>query len=302
MRSHPTLNVEDITPDPELVRQLPSSLALYYLALPLGREDGQVSVALAHPENTTALAVLSRWLDGAVIPVRGAAGAIRAALQRLQPAQALPDAAVVGWSADRTWTPVVAAWTEFLGAALGAPTALHEAAPDAPADLAVPPAPYRLLVLSLCPPLAAETLCSQATAPLLILRDPGIYPVRRILVALRGFSSDDHTLAFVAALAQQTRAGVTLLPLYLSPQDSPEQGALRECLRRFEAGGMQTTLKLRHGDQVAQIVDEAGAGGYDLLVLAAEGVGEFVGRVLAELDRRPGIARAPMLVLKPVYF
>ncbi len=34
--------------------RVPHEMALYYMALPLAREDGEVSVAIAHPENAAA--------------------------------------------------------------------------------------------------------------------------------------------------------------------------------------------------------------------------------------------------------
>ena len=313
MRGHPLLNVNDITPDPELVGQLPPAVALYYLALPLAREDGQVSVALAHPENTTALAMISRLLGGAVVPVRSAAAAIRGVLQTLQPATpATPVPAILGWSPDPAWTPAISAWTQLLAAAMGSGATLREAAQIAPDEgLALAAAEqYRLMVLGLYPDASPADLLCRATGPLLLLRDPAIGGLQRILVALRGFSSDAYTLEWAMALAQHTGAAVTLLPLFASPSgrlepqmtgDSRMHLLGADGLGRYQAGGTLTHLKLRQGGPVQQIADEYEQGNYDLLVLAAEGVGEFVGRVLAETDRRPGRGHGPVLVVKPSY-
>ena len=314
MHAHPMLNLNDITPDPELVRQLPPALALYYLALPLAREDGQVSVALAHPENTTALAILSRLLGGAVVPVCGAAGTIRAVLLSHQPAQIQPDAAILGWSPELAWTPAVTAWTQLLAAALAAPASVLEqtqATPDANL-VVVTEERYRLMVLGMRPEVSPAAILSQAKGPLLFVRSREFCPLRRILVALRGFSSDEYVLEWVTALAQHAGAGVTLLPLFsnVSPFGRLEsmlngnnlaQAALGDYLRRFHTEETPTNLKLRQGSPVRQIADEYGQGDYDLLFMAAEGVGEFVLRVLAEIDQQTRGDYRPVLVLKPSY-
>jgi hypothetical protein len=299
MRIHPTLNIDDITPDPELVGQLPPNLALYYLAVPLGREDGQVSVALAHPENTTALAILSHLLGGAVVPVRGAAGSIRTMLQRLQPIQTESETACLGWSPDPAWTPIINAWTRLLAAALRSPVSVYEAAraivPAGPTPelAAVFADRYRLLVFPLPTGAPPDDLLSRATGPLLLVRDQAVMDgLRRILVVLRGYSSDDHVLDWTTALVQHTGAAIILLPL---------AGTVIDQLQRCQTASRQTYLRLRQGSPVEQIADEYEYGDHDLLVIAAEGTGAFVGRVLAEVSRRPRCAHRPLLVLKPVY-
>ena len=314
MRAYPMLNMNDITPDPELVGQLPPALALYYLALPLAREVGQVSVALAHPENTTALAILSRLLGGAVVPVRGAAGAIRAILLSQQTVPAQPVAAILGWSPEPGWTPAVTAWTQLLAAALATSASVREPTQPTPnADLvAAAEERYRLMVLGLLPDASPAAILSRAAGPLLFVRSQEFRALRRILVALRGFSSDETMLEWVTALAQHTGASVTLLPLFsnvspfgrLEPMldgDSLTQAALGGYLRRFQAGETRTNLKLRQGSPLRQIADEYGQGDYDLLVIAAEGVGEFVSRVLAEIHQQAHGDHRPVLILKPSY-
>lgn len=312
MRTHPMLNVNHIIPDPELVGQLPRSLALYYMALPLGREDDQVSVALAHPENTTALTILSRLLGGSVVPVRGATDAIRTALLNVQPAQAQPDAGILGWSPGSTWTPAVEVWVHLLAEALNSPASLIEAAENMPNTgiIAVSEQRYRLRVFGLPPQASPDELLHAATGPLLLVREPETRPLRRILVALRGFSSDDQALDWVTPLAHHSGAAVTLLPITAAPfgwpsptsrAERPAWPAIDDYLRRFRAGGTQTSLRLRQGNPVQQIADEAEQGDYDLLVVAAEGVGEFVSRVLAEVSLRPRCAQQSVFVLKPSY-
>ena len=124
MRAHPLLDVRDITPDPDLVGRVPHATALYYMALPLAREDGEISIAMAHPENATALAKLSRLLGSPVVPVRGSPTAIRSVLQSLRPPETRPADNVMYWSVDPEWLPSAASWAQILSKALDAPAAL----------------------------------------------------------------------------------------------------------------------------------------------------------------------------------
>lgn len=255
-----------------------------------------------------------------MVPVRGATDAIRTALLTMQPAQAQPDAGILGWSPGPTWTPTVGVWMHLLAEALTAPASLMEATPmevvevtPNPGINAVSKQHYRLRVFGLPSQTSPDELLRAATGPLLLVREPEARPLRRILVALRGFSSDDQALDWVTRLAQHSGAAVTLLPIAAVPfarstpasNGSNVQGSswpvIDDCLRRFQAGGTQTSLRLRQGDPVQQIADELEQGDYDLLVVAAEGVGEFVSRVLAEVSLRPRCAQQSVLVLKPSY-
>ncbi len=99
MANYLELSLDEVVIDPELARQVPHGLATYYLALPVGRENGQVSVVLAHPENATALAVLGNLLQAEIVPVRGRAEEIRSTLQRLHGLGGTPARHILSWSA-----------------------------------------------------------------------------------------------------------------------------------------------------------------------------------------------------------
>ena len=58
-------------------------------------------------------------------------------------------------------------------------------------------------------------------------------------------------------------------------------------------------LKVRQGQPVAQIADEAGEGDHDLILISAEGDGAFVAQALAEVNRRDVHKGRPILILKP---
>lgn len=77
------LDLNSITLNPHLVRQVPYALSRYYLALPIGRENGSVSVAMAYPENEKARRILSQLLQANVVPLLASVQAIQQALERV---------------------------------------------------------------------------------------------------------------------------------------------------------------------------------------------------------------------------
>lgn len=317
MRTHPLLHVGEVTPDPELLQKIPHAMALYYMALPIAGEDGQVSVAMAYPENTTALDVLSYVLGRPVVVVRGLADAIRAALWPLQDAPMASPFVIACCTQprpDACQAPVVA-WTKRLGAALDAQTRLLETPPASFADdfAAVAREHPRLIVLdTAAEPLRSIVLC-RATAPIFLVRGSQgadstaeTLSLRRILVVLRGYASDEQALAWATMLSAETHASIVLLPLTgervsaLHEFLGAEGGTNHQpTLRRTSLAEGQVCVKVRQGAPVSQIVAEAAADRYDLIIIAAEGEGAFVGQVIAELERREVHTDRPLLILKP---
>lgn len=77
------LDLTTIELDPELARQVPYNLCRYYLALPLGRENGRVSVAMTYPDNKKARRILARMLHAEVVPLFAPAESLALALERI---------------------------------------------------------------------------------------------------------------------------------------------------------------------------------------------------------------------------
>jgi hypothetical protein len=309
MGNRPLLNLNHITLDPDLVKQVPYRLARYYLALPLAREDDQVSVIMAYPENTAAMAVLGGLLHARVVPVRGGADAIRGVLQRLQPAEPVPAPRILGWSAGPKRAAAVAALSQSLGRTLQAPvTVLGPGQMDLEMFLCgADMQRCSLAVVSLpddCPPAA---ILRRTPAPLLLVRGEEMRPLRRILVVWRGFFSDELTVEWVLPLGQSTGSTITFVPLAgsglpdLLDRDSAARQHIDRCLGRMRTAGLSANLRLRPGGPLQQIGEEAQQGDYDLVVMSAEGEGEFVSRALDELERRNAHSQRPVLVLKPAH-
>jgi hypothetical protein len=59
-------------------------------------------------------------------------------------------------------------------------------------------------------------------------------------------------------------------------------------------------LKLRQGEPEVEIAGEVAQGSYDLVTIAAEAHGDFVQRVLVQIDRLAASGQQPVLVIKPL--
>lgn len=308
MPAYLSIDLDDLEIDPALARRLPPGLAAYYLAAPLADEDGAISVAMAHPENETALAVLRVLLDAPVVPVRAPASVIRRALARQERAAPDGEPSILIWGS----APAMVEMARGAGALLARPwqarlTVLAPPEIDLAAALDVARAGnYCLTVMAAPQAQTALQLYRQVSTPFLLLRRP-VEEWRRILVVLRGFMADCHTLAWLAPLLQQAGATVTLLPL---PQTRPLQGQppmalsalekahLQDCLRHPALQEIPAFIRFRQGPPGEQVIAEARQGGYDFLAIAAEGFGAFLTPILAALEESDG-SQQSLFILKP---
>ncbi|HVO71875.1 MAG TPA: hypothetical protein VMT24_17625, partial [Aggregatilineaceae bacterium] len=99
MGDYPFLSLSRVTVDPATARQLPRRLAYYYLALPLARDDDQLTLVMAHPDNQAAVAVLQAVLGERIVPIQGSARELRAALDTVWSGAAESEALhILCWS------------------------------------------------------------------------------------------------------------------------------------------------------------------------------------------------------------
>jgi hypothetical protein len=233
---------------------------------------------------------------------------IRRALQRLDnPASHLRPSVLV-WAGNTAMLDVA----RDAGILLARPwnaTVTPLAAPevDLAAALDVAQASHYCLTIVGAPAgLAASPLYGRVSTPFLLLRRPAA-EWRRILLVLRGFTADCLTLEWLAPLLQQSAATVTLLPLPHAPllEDQPpmslgelEKAHLQECLRHPALQDIPVFIRFRQGPAREQVIAEVRQGAYDLLAMAAEGFGAFIGSILPALEE-PGDAHCSFLLLKP---
>lgn len=298
------------TADSELLRLVNRRVASYYLAVPLAGEDNRVTVATAYPDNAAALGMLQRLLQAEVVPVSSSEDDLHEVIARVYPAPAPAGGPILVWADDPAGTDSAAAAANAIARAncagvpqpvviLDAPATLDDALARAACD-------FSLLVARVPDDESAARLVARSPVSLLLLRDE-FAPIDHVLVALRGYASDHETLDRVLPFLAHGGATATVLPLAQSAatdlndlldDDAPARRHLRAFLRDLDRSPVPVDVRLCQGDPVSQIAGEMAHGRYALLVLAAEGEGRFVRRVLSRLER-DGLPRRPVLVVKP---
>lgn len=303
------LDLNSVTIDVPLAQRVPYALSRYYLALPLGQDSGSVSVAMAYPENVKARQVLSCLLQAQVVPVFTPAERLLPVLERIYCPENQEHHAILAWYEQPEWaTPVTTAVALLSDTRhISATTySSDEMSLDEVLSLTTT-SRYELVVLPAPAPTRLSTILNRAAIPLFFVR--GEQPtIRRVLVVMRGFASDERALDWLKPFAWQQQATLTLMPLVNDSgsqwhpyhhHDSPAGQQLERCLQRLQSEGINVNLKYRFGNAVEQVVDEVSGDNYDLLVLAAEAEGTFVGEVMMAVDQHKAHCNRPIFVLKP---
>lgn len=291
------LDIETLTIDPALLARVPEDLAVYYLSLPVAREDSTVSVLTAYPDNVTAHAELGRRLSAQVLPVPAAEPTVRRAIAR-----------AYDNGKERAMR---------VGDAFRSPAAVRGLARHSSGPLHFPVRPVESLpeldrtgALRIAAMPCAQQLpelLAQSEQPLLLV---GSAPVclRRMLIVLRGYASDAAVLDWSIPLARSSRAMVSVLVLSpwsrlerhgLLSHQGPAQAHLTTCMRRLDESQVRARLVLRQGDAKGQLVNELAQNRYDLFAIAAEGQGAFVAELLDAVQQQQVHERRPVLVIKP---
>lgn len=303
------LDLDAIPIDPLVARRVPYALSRYYLALPLSQENGRVSVAMTYPDNTKARQILAHLLQAEVVPVFVPVEALRAALERVHRCEQPYARPILAWYGRPEWETAVNVAAARLGdrPCTQVVTLTAQEAGLAQALALTAGGEYELAVCPLPPAPALPAVLSQTAVPLFFVRGPW-QPIRRILVVIRGFASDERALDWLAPFAGRRQATVTLMPLlsgagldlhqYHHP-DSLAGQHLARCLYRLRTEGVAANLKFRQGRLVQQVVNEVAEDGYELLVIAAEAEGDFVSQVITAVDQHHAHDGRPIFVLKP---
>ncbi|GAB4453429.1 MAG: hypothetical protein Kow00120_23390 [Anaerolineae bacterium] len=321
MNDYPFLSLNNIAIDPALARQLPRRLAYYYLALPLARDGEEITVVMAHPDNPAAVAVLEAVLGGRVVVVQGAAPEVRAALDRLWSGETdLTTRRVLSWASSPERAAFVASVADRVACALSAQTFTLDASRVSP-ETALTVAredQYTLAVIDTPQSDALTHALHKASTPVLLVRGAHL-GMCRILLTLRGHSSDESVLDWGILLSRAGQAQTTLLAVAPSPARGSRRGVrpahglatllstddepgehIAACARRLVEAGAQGALKLREGVPEEQIAVEASQGEYDLVIIAAEARGDFVSRVLRQIENQATPNHCCVLVVKPL--
>lgn len=266
---------------------------------------------MAYPENAKARQVLSRLLEAQVVPVFIPAERLLPVLDRIYCPEKREKQAILAWYEQPEWETAVTTATSMLSETLQVSANTYSSADLSLAAVFSLAATdqYELVIMPAPATSMLATVLNRATTPLFFVR--GAQPtIRRILLVMRGFASDERALDWLMPFAWQQQATATLLPLangsgfgfgqYLR-RESPAGQHLDRCLSRLHKEGVTVDLKFRQGNPIQQVVAEIAnnANPYDLLAIAAEDAGDFVHRVITAVEQNGIHGDRPIFVLKP---
>lgn len=304
------LSLEDtnLAVDDRLVSRMPPGLAAYYLALPLASEDGSLSVAMAHPDNETALTVLGDLFAVPIVPVRVRTDTLHCLLRRLYKETPAPSAQILCWSAQEHHASMVAYLAaRFAQSMPGAVTTFSSQEHRLEVVLDVMQGGnFDLAVIAPPPERSLATLSELSPTSLLLFRGKR-RPLRQALVVLRGYASDGQMLERLSPLLERVTS-VTLLPLLQAgdeeslrvvPQNGPQKRHLHRCLNHDVLDPANTLVRFRQGPAVRQVMEELQLKAYDLVAISAEGNGHFVSGVLAAIEEQGLQGDRAYFILKP---
>jgi nucleotide-binding universal stress UspA family protein len=328
------LTLDNLVVNPKLVQRLPPALARRYHALPVAEHNDCITVAMADPDDAMAREAVMTALGTTMYVVQSDLAAIDASLAEMWPDEThcslhLLVCAQASFITDET--EAYEAYAQAIGDLLGAQIS-HFHTPVATGvalDALVKKVGhdgYDLVVLGELDQSPVECLLSGRVARkatewvptlLLVVRWPQ-WPLRRMLLVIRGDEMDDVTVDWVVRLARPGAAAVTALTIVppmpamyhgmvhmeqglaaLLAGNSPLSRQMHRTAQRLVDEGIKSTFRLRQGVPEWQISCEVAEGDYDLVAVAAERhpqwlrwlLGELVGPLLHRTDRPVLIAR-----------
>lgn len=306
--------------DLSVARRLPADLAFRYLALPIAAESGRFTVLMVDPMDEAAVAAVAAALGHSPYLVRSDPAVMTALLCKVWPE---PMPALLRLLVATPSGPVAApvrAYVQRLGNLLNsqniyfplperddALTALGQAAPQA--DLVALDEPTRSWLSQLLHGSVAQEALRRIPTSLLFARQPR-WPLRRLLLVLKGEIGEEMGLSWVLRLAKPAAAIVNLLLVFpnrtwlynresrawqgaaaLLGTDTPLGQEVAQVAQQLAEAGIPGQLCMRQGHPTEQIRAEVSAGNYDLVVMCGRAgevgwwSGELVTPVLRWLDR-----------------
>ena len=286
----------DFAFDPEVARRLPSVLAFRYLAVPMAEECGRVTVLIADPYNQEAVGAIAAALNHIPYFIKGHAAAITHQLLQIWPE---PQPTLLRLLVATPPGPVAApfrAYVQRLGNLLHSQIiylpltekddvleALGQQATQ-PTDLVAWQEPTRSWLSQFFHGSLAQELIHYIPTSILLALQPR-WPLRHLLLVIKGDEGEEAALSWVLRLAQPVKATVTLLAvtpahpwLYnregralqglaaLLEPDTPLAQQARQMAQQITQAGLQGELRLRQGPPVEQICQEITTNDPDLVI------------------------------------
>jgi nucleotide-binding universal stress UspA family protein len=326
------LTLDKLTVNRKVARRLPPALAFRYHAIPVGKANGSVTVAMAHPEDRTACEAIAEALEAELYVVQSDPTAIDEQLAELWPAETGPTLRMLLYHHDSPNSAEIQAYARYLDDLLRARLIDCRSANSADVtfddlvqqarqdyDLILFGEPGQSLIGRLIGGSVGCKAVEQLPVSVLIARCPR-WPLRKILLVTRGQGFDNIAVDWIIRLAQPSGATVTVLavqpPLSGSDSRALTGGGLSDWLATDTPLGQQLgriarqlvnweiegKLRFRQGLPDWQVKTEIDEGDYDLVVLAADPedwwtrriAGRLVGPLLGWIDRPVLVAKSAL--------
>ncbi len=326
------LTLDELKADPVLARRLPSELAWRCHALPLAEDNGRVTVAMADPDDAEARQAVVAALGPRSCVVRGSPLAIDARLTEIWGYEA-PGVLKLGvcesaehprgelWDYARALGVLLGAHVKHLTAAVevdnqaGLEALTH-------CDLTFfqdPGHPLLRRLLSQSPAGGAIAPSQNATPFGILVAQRPRWPLRSILLAICGDSTDDSAVTWAVRLARPSGAAVTALSVVppvpamyrglsrmeqsvaaLLSTDTALGRQMHRAARCLAEGKVDATVRLRQGAPDHQISREVLERDHDIVIMATRPCrwlwrqlrGDPICSLLSRLDR-------PVLLAEP---
>jgi nucleotide-binding universal stress UspA family protein len=310
------LTLDNLAVNRGLARLLPRILAFRYHALPVAKDNGHITVAMADPDDKTACQAIATALGAELYAVQGDPTTIDKLLAEIWAEETKQTLHLLAYHQAGPITGELQLYARYLADLLGGQLSQCQAGIESVPnfnDLAEQASFGHDLVIfeesdqSLLERLlSGPTSCKvaeQAPSSVLIARSPR-WPLKKVLLVTRGQEGvDDAAVDWTVRLAQPSKAIVNVLALVPATSamcqramtfmphgpgdwlatDTPLGRQLRQIAKQLENWEIQGELRFRQGLPNRQIKGEVNEEAYDLVVVAADPSDWWLRRLLGEL-------------------
>jgi nucleotide-binding universal stress UspA family protein len=330
--SHPTryLTLDKLVVNRQLAQRLPSNLALRYHALPVAKDNGHITVAMANPNDQRARKVIAAALGAELFVVECNPTAIDELLTEIWPEESDHVLRLLVYHQASPIADQVQTYAQYLRDLLNGQ--LNYCQPDDSTDtkiddlleaascgqdLVIFGEPDQSLIKRLLSGPKGCQAAERVPTSVLITRRPR-WPLKNILLMTRGQETSTAAVDWAVRLAEPSNAAVTVLAVlpaaptvysqtlskyglaYWLTTDTPLGCQLRQIAQQLTNWEIEGELRFRQGSPENQIRRELAEHKFDLIVTTADPVdwwqrrllGQFVNQLLHWVDR-------PVLIAKP---
>lgn len=325
------LTLDNLPINPKVARRLPLDMASRYHALPVAEDRGRITVVMADPDDVAAREAVAAALGCPPYVVEGDPVVIDALLAQLWPEMPQHSRRLLACVHANPVVNEILAFTWSIAELLDAHITHYNPAEanltgeawiqkleQSHCDLILLEEPEQPLIDRVTRGPVYRQIVGRIPSSLLVVRCPR-WPLKHLLLIVRGADADDAAVDWVVRLARPSGAAVTALAIVPSAPamydrcarmrprldallrtDTPLGRQMRRVAQWLVDWGIQSTLRLRQGTSDMQIQREMAEEDYDLVVVAAMPEnwwqrwlqGEVVGPLMSWVDR-------PVLIAKP---